>query len=106
MQNKINKYSSTLFNITKDHDMIKTVVEQISIIKQLYKRYANFRLLCESKRIDNTLKHTIRREMQILVKRGICVRVVEGKYKYIKTFVTLLCLIAFPVLYVNIAKRI
>tara|TARA_B100001750_G_C14911547_1_gene304856 strand:+ start:25 stop:216 length:192 start_codon:yes stop_codon:yes gene_type:complete len=27
-----------------------------------------------------------------------------GKYKYIKTFVTLLCLIAFPVLYVNIAK--
>ncbi len=59
MTNKINKYSSTLFQIVKEHNLLKKTVDQLNIIKQLYKREATFRLLCESKRIENSSKHAI-----------------------------------------------
>ena len=59
MQNKINKYSYTLFSVAQQYDMTDKIVGQMSVIKKLYKKEANFRLLLESKRIDTQVKHTI-----------------------------------------------
>ena len=52
MKNKINKYSYTLLDVAKQYNMIDVFVEQLGTIKQIYKKEASFRLLFESKRID------------------------------------------------------
>ena len=59
MKNKGTKYSYTLFNVAKQHDIIKKLDNQLTVIKNLYKKEASFRLLFESKRIDKVTKHTI-----------------------------------------------
>jgi len=59
MQKQIKKYSHTLFHIAQKYDMTEKLVGELSVIKQLYKKEANFRLLLESKRIDEAVKHTI-----------------------------------------------
>ena len=57
MKNKINKYSYTLFDVAKQYNMIDVFVEELGTIKQIYKKEASFRLLFESKRIDEETKH-------------------------------------------------
>ena len=59
MKNKATKYSDALFNVAKQHNIIKKLDNQLTVIKTLYKKEASFRLLFESKRIDEGTKHTI-----------------------------------------------
>ena len=59
MQSKINKYSYTLFTLAKNNNLLETVYSQLGIIKQMYKKETCFRLLFESKRIDEDTKCNI-----------------------------------------------
>ena len=63
MPSKINKYSHTLFELAKTNNMLETVYSQFNIVKQLYKKESCFRLLFESKRIDENTKHAIVRNI-------------------------------------------
>ena len=71
MKNKINKYSYTLFDVAKQYNMIDVFVEQLGTIKQIYKKEASFRLLFESKRIDEETKHAIIKKVLINFKETI-----------------------------------
>lgn len=57
--NKISTYSNTLFNIVEKNALLSKITEQLNQIKYLYKAEPDFRLLCESKRIDQTVKKDI-----------------------------------------------
>lgn len=59
MQKQIKKYSYTLFNVSQQYNIADKLVEQLSVIKNLYKQEADLRLLLKSKRIDEKIKHTI-----------------------------------------------
>ena len=63
MPSKINKYSHTLFELAKTNNMLETVYSQFNIVKQMYKKESCFRLLFESKRIDENTKHAIVRNI-------------------------------------------
>ena len=64
MKNKINKYSYTLFDVAKQYNMIDIFVEQLETIKQIYKKEATFRLLFESKRIDEKELESTQEKLQ------------------------------------------
>ena len=51
MKNKTVKYSSVLFSLAKEHNVIDLTANQLAIIKNLFKNEPSFRLLVESKRI-------------------------------------------------------
>ena len=57
--NKISTYSNTLFNVVEKNNLLSNTIEQLNQIKYLYKTEPNFRLLCESKRINQTVKKDI-----------------------------------------------
>ncbi len=59
MQKQIKKYVYTLFNVSQQYNITDKIVEQLSVIKKLYKQEADLRFLLESKRIDKEIKHTI-----------------------------------------------
>ena len=50
--NIVSKYSNTLFQLAKQHDLLELVTEQLYCIKFIYKTEPEFRLLFESKRIN------------------------------------------------------
>ena len=86
MKNKINKYSSILFKIIKEHNLLEKTADQLSIVKQLYKREATFRLLCESKRMDISSKHTIIKNIlkgfNDIIVEFLCILVTHQQTKY------------------------
>jgi len=57
--NKISTYSNTLFNIANENHLLDQITLDLGKIKYLYKTEPNFRLLFESKRINNKIKQTI-----------------------------------------------
>ena len=57
--NKVLTYSNTLFNIANKYDLLNQITSDLGKIKYLYKTESNFRLLFESKRINNETKQNI-----------------------------------------------
>ena len=63
MNNQITKYSNTLLDLSNKSNLLDNVNLQMVIIKNLYKKEANFRLLFETKRINNGTKQNIIRKI-------------------------------------------
>ena len=57
--NKISTYSNTLFSIANKHNLLNQITSDLGKIKLLHKTESHFRLLFESKRINNETKQNI-----------------------------------------------
>ncbi len=85
--NKISTYSNTLFNISNKYDLLTQTTSDLGKIKHLYKTEPNFRLLFESKRINNKTKQNILKSVftafDDVVVEFLCI-IIEQKYsKYL-----------------------
>ena len=56
MKGQINKYPNTLFNLTKQNGMLDQITKELKEIKYLYKNEPTFKLLFETKRINQEQK--------------------------------------------------
>ena len=65
MKNKTSKYSTVLFRLAKQYNIIEQISIQLPIIKHLYKTEPNFKLLFESKRITMDDKNQILKNVLI-----------------------------------------
>jgi len=85
--NKITIYSNTLFNIASKNDLLDQITLELGQIKSLYKTEPNFRLLFESKRINNESKQAIIRNVlttfEIVVVEFLCIMINQKCSKYL-----------------------
>ena len=59
MKSQINKYSNTLFNLTKQSGMLDKTTVELERVKYLYRNEPTFKLLFETKRINQEEKKEI-----------------------------------------------
>ena len=59
MKSRINKYPNTLFDLAKQNGMLDEITRQLGQIKYLYKNEPTFKLLFETKRINQEQKKQI-----------------------------------------------
>ena len=59
MKSQINKYPNTLFDLAKQNGMLDEITRQLGQIKYLYKNEPTFKLLFETKRINQEQKKQI-----------------------------------------------
>ena len=85
--NKITIYSNTLFNIASKNDLLDQITLELGKIKYLYKTEPNFRLLFESKRINNESKQAIIKNIlttfEIVVVEFLCIMINQKCSKYL-----------------------
>jgi len=85
--NKITIYSNTLFNIASQNDLLDQITLELGKIKYLYKTEPNFRLLFESKRINNESKQAIIKNIlttfEIVVVEFLCIMINQKCSKYL-----------------------
>ena len=85
--NKITIYSNTLFNIASKNDLLDQITLELEKIKYLYKTEPNFRLLFESKRINNESKQAIIKNIlttfEIVVIEFLCIMINQKCSKYL-----------------------
>ena len=85
--NKITIYSNTLFNIASKNDLLDQITLELGKIKYLYKTEPNFRLLFESKRINNESKQAIIKNIlttfEIVVVEFLCIIINQKCSKYL-----------------------
>ena len=85
--NKITIYSNTLFNIASKNDLLDEITLELGQIKYLYKTEPNFRLLFESKRINNESKQAIIKNIlttfEIVVVEFLCIIINQKCSKYL-----------------------
>ena len=85
--NKITIYSNTLFNIASKNDLLDQITLELEKIKYLYKTEPNFRLLFESKRINNESKQAIIKNIlttfEIVVVEFLCIMINQKCSKYL-----------------------
>ena len=85
--NKITIYSNTLFNIASKNDLLDEITLELGQIKYLYKTEPNFRLLFESKRINNESKQAIIKNIlttfEIVVVEFLCIMINQKCSKYL-----------------------
>ena len=63
MNSKVAKYSNILYTLSNKNNLLDKVSSQMALIKHLYKKEPNFRLLFETKRINNETKQNIIRQI-------------------------------------------
>ena len=85
--NKISTYSNTLFNVAKKHNLLDQITADLGKVKHLYRMEAKFRLLFESKRINNEAKQAILKSVLAafdkVVVEFLCI-IIDHKYsKYL-----------------------
>ena len=85
--NKISTYSNTLFNIANKNNLLDQIELELGKIKHLYKTEPNFRLLFESKRINNETKQTILKSVldtfEDVVVGFLCILINQKSSKYL-----------------------
>jgi len=59
MKNQINKYSNALFNVAKKGGQLDKISAELENIKYLYRKEPTFKLLFETKRINQKIKKNI-----------------------------------------------
>ena len=85
--NKVLTYSNTLFNIANKYDLLNQITSDLGKIKYLYKTESNFRLLFESKRINNETKQNILKSVfatfDDVVVEFLCILIKQKYSKYL-----------------------
>ena len=65
MKSQINKYPNTLFNLVKQNGMLDEITRELEQIKYFYKHVPTFKLLFETKRINQEQKKQILKNVLI-----------------------------------------
>ena len=83
MNSKVAKYSNILFTLSNKLFLLDKVNSQMTIIKNLYKKEPNFRLLVETKRINSETKQNIIKQIfkgfENVVIEFLCI-IIQQKY--------------------------
>ena len=85
MQNQINKYYNTLFNLCVKHDNLELISNELNFVKHLIRKESTFRLLYDSKKLTDEnkcliIKNTLN-EFHDIVREFLCIIIINKKTK-------------------------
>ena len=105
MNSKVAKYSNILYTLSNKNNLLDKVSSQMALIKHLYKKEPNFRLLFETKRINSETKQNIIRQIfkgfEIVVIEFSCIIIQQKDSLHLINIINKFIILANKKLYAN-----